>query len=611
VAVVAPLLRRRPEEAATIDQRPTIPEAEPEPRPSRASRRSSRRRYETGEVVGRGGMGEVVSARDLHLGREIAVKRLLAPEPSERAIYRFLREARIQARLDHPAIVPVYDVGHDAQGRPYFTMKKVNGTTLSELLRRPGASAAARPRLLRAFVDVCLAIELAHTRGIVHRDIKPENLVLGDFGEVYVLDWGLARVLGEPDDLDIVHGIPHHRTAAGVLLGTPGYMGPEQVRGEADLDGAADVYALGCILFEILAGSPLHPSGKAGLASALAGADAHPSSRAPDVPPELDELCVRATGDRYQRPSARELGERVQRFLDGDRDLMLRQELARQHLTRARVAYERSAGHGPGHRLERGDATFARGVAMREAGRALALDPSLDGPAELVGRLMLEPSRDTPPEVLTELEADATAANRSQARIALFMSIGYLGFLPALLGYRGTNLYALAFAAFVVGNGLLMLLRSRGHGPAILHTPAAVALRNAVLIGMLGCFYSPFQIAPGLAAVTTAALLNAPLFRRPRHVAFLLGSMIAAVLLPWLAELAGLVPQTFRFLEDGVLIHTPDLAGGAAARAFSWVAFSTVLLAAATMIAYFVRRAEQESRRRLHLQAWHLRQLVK
>ena len=563
-------------------------------------------------------MGEVVAARDLHLGREIAVKRLLAPEPSERAIYRFLREARIQARLDHPAIVPVYDVGHDGQGRPYFTMKKVNGTTLAELLRRPGAAAAARPRLLRAFVDVCLAIELAHTRGVVHRDLKPENLVLGDFGEVYVLDWGLARVLGEADDLADVHGIPHHRTAAGALLGTPGYMAPEQVRCERDLDGAADVYSLGCVLFEILAGAPLHPGGKAGLESALAGADARPSACAPDVPPELDELCVLATGLRCQRPSARELGERVQRFLDGDRDLMLRQELARQHLARARVAFERGVERGVGRDVERGAGlgagpgadTFARGIAMREAGRALALDPSLAGAAELVGRLMLEPPRDTPREVQAALAADASAANRSQARIALFMSIGYLGFLPALLGYRGTNLYAAAFAAYVLANGLLMLLRARGRGAAFLHAPSAVALRNAVLIGTLGCFYSPFQIAPGLAAVTTAALLAAPLFQRPRSVAFLLVSMIAAVLLPWLAELAGLVPQTVRFVADGVLIHTPDLAGGATARALSWVTFSTLLLAAATLIAYFVRRTERESRRRLHLHAWHLRQLV-
>jgi serine/threonine-protein kinase len=544
-------------------------------------------------------MGEVVAARDLHLGREIAVKRMLASDPSERALFRFLREARIQARLDHPAIVPVYDVGRDSHGRPYFTMKKVNGTNLAELLRRSGGAAVpSRPRLLRAFVDVCLAIELAHTRGVVHRDLKPENLVLGDFGEVYVLDWGVARVIGESDDFADVGGAPYYSTADGAMLGTPGYMAPEQIRADIDLDGAADVYSLGCVLFEILTGAPLHPAGKAGLASALAGIDCRPSSRVGDVPPELDEVCVRATGERHQRPSARELGERVQRFLDGDRDVTLRNELARQHLSRARVAYQR------------GDDTFARGIAMREAGRALALDPSLAGPAELVGRMMLEPPRETPREVEAALEADAAAGNRNQARAALFMSLGYLAFVPFLAGFRGTNLYAAGFAAYVLANGLLMLLRAHGRGAAVLHAPWCVALRNAILIGALGSFFSPFQIAPGLAAVTTAALINAPMFQRPRSILILMISMLAAILLPWLAEHVGLLPTTFTFTDGGAVIQTPELATTAAARAVGWATFSSILLAAATMIAYFVRRNERESRRRLHLYAWHLRQLV-
>jgi len=600
VATLALERHRRPEQALTADHRPTIvdPLPEAEPRKSRPPRRGGKR-YQTGDVVGRGGMGEVVSARDLHLGREIAVKRMLAPDPSERAIYRFLREARVQARLDHPAIVPVYDVGRDSHGRPYFTMKKVNGTTLADLLRHPGTAAASRPRLLRAFVDVCLAIELAHTRGVIHRDLKPENLLLGDFGEVYVLDWGVARIIGENDDFSDVSGAPHFRTAVGAMLGTPGYMAPEQVRAERDLDGAADVYSLGCVLFEILAGSPLHPAGKEGLESALAGVDARPSARAADVPPELDELCVRATGERRQRPSARELGERVQRYLDGDRDVTLRQELARQHLSRARVAFQR------------GDDTFARGIAMREAGRALALDPSLPGPAELVGRLMLEPPRDTPREVEAALEADAAAGNRNQARAALTMSLGYLVFVPFLAGYRGSNLYAIGFAAYALLHGVLMYLRGQGRGAPILHAPWMVALRNAILVGALATFFSPFQVAPGLAAVTTAALLNAPMFQRPRSVVILMASMLAAVLLPWLGELAGILPGAVTFTDTGAVIHTPDLASSAAARAAGWVTFSALLLAAATMIAYFVRRSERESRRRLHLHAWHLRQLVR
>jgi hypothetical protein len=190
------------------------------------------------------------------------------------------------------------------------------------------------------------------------------------------------------------------------------------------------------------------------------------------------------------------------------------------------------------------------------------------------------------------------------------MSLGYLAFVPFLVGYRGSNLYAALFAAFVLLNGLLMLLRSRGAGAPILHTPASVALRNAVLIAAVGSIFSPLMIAPALAVVTTAALLNAPMFQRPRAAVLLAGSMLAAIVVPWVAEAAGLLPSTFAFTDTGAVIHTPELGGGAVTRAVGWVTFSVLLLAAVAVIAYFVRRAERESRRRLHLHAWHLRQLV-
>ncbi|HEY0251646.1 MAG TPA: serine/threonine-protein kinase, partial [Kofleriaceae bacterium] len=141
--------------------------------------------YIFGEVIGRGGLGEVVIAHDLRVGRDVAIKRLQAPHPSAEESARFLREARIQARLDHPAIPPVYDLGEDDAGRPYFTMKRLAGVTLSELMASP---IVQRQKLLRAFADVCLAIEFAHSRGVVHRDLKPANVMLGDFGDVYVLD---------------------------------------------------------------------------------------------------------------------------------------------------------------------------------------------------------------------------------------------------------------------------------------------------------------------------------------------------------------------------------------------------------------------------------------
>src|SRR5690606_2948073 len=123
-----------------------------------------------------------------------------AEAPTEDQMQRFLREARIQGQLEHPSIVPIHELGRDLDGRPYFVMKKLAGQTLSEILAAADRTAYPLQRLLRAFVDVCLAIEFAHTRGVIHRDIKPGNIMLGDFGETYVLDWGIAKIVGEVEE---------------------------------------------------------------------------------------------------------------------------------------------------------------------------------------------------------------------------------------------------------------------------------------------------------------------------------------------------------------------------------------------------------------------------
>src|SRR5258706_1938994 len=189
-------------------------------------------RYRTGAVIGRGGMGEVVSARDEQIGRSVAIKRLRAKDASPEVIARFLREARVQGRLDHPAIVPVHELCSDGN-EPFFVMKQLSGVTLADVIAGKDAR-FTRQQLLRAFVDVCLAIEFAHTRGIVHRDLKPANIMLGEFGEVYVMDWGVARVLAEeaPDAPPSAPLPDPGDTMAGVMLGTPGYMSPEQIRGD-------------------------------------------------------------------------------------------------------------------------------------------------------------------------------------------------------------------------------------------------------------------------------------------------------------------------------------------------------------------------------------------
>jgi serine/threonine-protein kinase len=226
-------------------------------------------RYQMGDLLGEGGMGEVRRCRDLRIGRDVAMKTVREIAADRDFVHdRFLREARVQGQLEHPCIVPVYDLGAREDGTTYFTMKRIRGETLEQILDAlraddPAASARwTRRKLLAAFVTACGAVEYAHSRGVIHRDLKPGNIMLGDFGEVYVLDWGVARVLdgsADPVTERIDAPMPElGRTVEGAVIGTAGYMSIEQLSGVSDLDGRADVYALGAILFELLAWEPLH-----------------------------------------------------------------------------------------------------------------------------------------------------------------------------------------------------------------------------------------------------------------------------------------------------------------------------------------------------------------
>lgn len=306
------------------------------------ARTSSSGRFRILRPHAHGGLGEVHVARDEELGREVAVKEILARHAANADLRsRFVLEAEITGNLEHPGIVPVYGLGTNADGRPFYAMRFIQGDSLREAIAAyhhdaptldPAARRLSLRKLLGRFIDVCEAIAYAHSRGVLHRDLKPDNVMLGRYGETLILDWGLAKPLarraeggtapaeGLEAGLAPLSGSSHEPTAAGQVLGTPAYMSPEQARGELDrLGPATDTYSLGATLYCLLTGqAPVTGATvQEVLEKVIRGEVPPPRSIRPDVPRPLEAICLKALAarpeDRY--PSARILAEEIEHWL--------------------------------------------------------------------------------------------------------------------------------------------------------------------------------------------------------------------------------------------------------------------------------------------------------
>jgi hypothetical protein len=272
-------------------------------------------RYVLGAELASGGMGRVVDGTDTVLGRSVAVKQALHDDPE--SLRRFEREMTITARLEHPSIVPLYDAGHTDDGAPFYVMRRVSGKSLDDLVRA-ARTIEHRLALVPHVLAAAQAIAHAHQRGVIHRDVKPHNILVGELGETVVIDWGLAKIIGDVEArAEYAHDVAAADTRVGTTLGTPGFMAPEQL-GDPNVDERADVYALGATLYYVLAGTPPQV---ASTVEALAKAPRKPPLRelVPGVPAELSTICDTAlTTDRAVRyRDAGALADELQRFLTG------------------------------------------------------------------------------------------------------------------------------------------------------------------------------------------------------------------------------------------------------------------------------------------------------
>jgi eukaryotic-like serine/threonine-protein kinase len=331
------------------------------------------RRFQVIRSQARGGLGEVFLALDTELNRSVAVKELQAQRAHDPVVQaRFLFEAEVTGRLEHPGIVPVYSLNRHADGRPYYAMRLLEGGTLRVAIDqfhrsngpaegREGRELAFR-RLLRSMIDACNAVAYAHSRGVVHRDLKPENVMLGHFGETLVVDWGLAKLHsrsgGEGVDTLSSDGLPTDpsMTRPGSLIGTPRYMSPEQASGELGGVGpSSDIYSLGAILYCVLVGHDAFPDGDTSVVLDRVRRGIFPAPRRlrRSIDPTLEAVCLKAMSldPRDRHASALDLSDEIEKWLSDVRYraeheaalIQVKSSLARLALERAHTCFGRGA----------------------------------------------------------------------------------------------------------------------------------------------------------------------------------------------------------------------------------------------------------------------------
>jgi serine/threonine-protein kinase len=584
------------------------------PREAALDAGDSTSRYTEQAVLGVGGMGKVVLAHDSRIGRDVAVKQLRPDREltsDERA--RFLREAQVQGQLEHPSIVPVYDIDHRPDGTTFFTMRRVLGRTLHDILddlRRGMPEAVARytqRELLQAFGTVCLAVDYAHSRGVIHRDLKPSNIMLGDFGEVYVLDWGVARLLDLRADLrtglrasagPVEERGPRERLSMpGISLGTPLYMAPEQVD-DPNVDAAADVFALGAVLFEILTLERLRTT-----AVVAAPVDAGISARVPHRPValELELLCVRATQhdpvDRF--PSARALHDALARYLEGDRELEQRRELAAGHASRARAALRR-VGEPSANREQE------TGIAIRALARALALEPANQEHVAAFAEIMSAPPSAMPPELSARIEAQTQSVIRAGMHYSGLAALAWFLFLPVILAVGVRRLdYMLLIATPLLVSVALCFAAARRRP---IGRPIQCAALGAMLLASAGVsrIVGPLFVMPTIFTSWMIVTQTSP-DQFMRRFGLYAGALL--MLAPFALELAGVLPGSYAF-EDGKLVVLPQMIELPRLGTFAFIALANLGLGVSPAIYVARLRAELTSaQQRELLRAWRLRRL--